>query len=168
MLISQFAPTSVKISEHSDQYCGFKPISPKVNFGDNSPIATMIKDCWFLQWAVQDIICNCSPIVLKFYVLLGHHTKLTHAKFCDKICHILRVMGKNECARHYKSGFRHRKLYGRHAFLVHKFDISVSHMLKVCSSNVTHDSFPIVLGKSWWVLHFDQEILTLFGWLDFH
>ena len=27
-------------------------------------------------------------------VLLGHHTKLTHAKFCDKICHILQVMGK--------------------------------------------------------------------------
>ena len=47
-------------------------------------------------------ICNCSPMVLKFYVLLGHHTKLTHTKFCDKICHILRVMGKNECA---KSGF---------------------------------------------------------------
>ena len=44
-------------------------------------------------------------MVLKFYVLLGHHTKLTHTKFCDKICHILRVMGKNECARHYKSGF---------------------------------------------------------------
>ena len=44
-------------------------------------------------------------MVLKFDVLLGHHTKLTHTKFCDKICHILRVMGKNECARHYKSGF---------------------------------------------------------------
>ena len=43
--------------------------------------------------------------VLKLYVLLGHHTKLTHTKFGDKICHILRVMGKNECARHYKSGF---------------------------------------------------------------
>ena len=38
-------------------------------------------------------------------MLLGHHTKLTHTKFCDKICHILRVIGKNECARHYKSGF---------------------------------------------------------------
>ena len=33
-------------------------------------------------------------MVLKFYVLLGHHTKLTHTKFCDKICHILQVMGK--------------------------------------------------------------------------
>ena len=42
MLISQFAPTSVKISEHSDQYCGFY-ISPIVNFCDNSPIATMIE-----------------------------------------------------------------------------------------------------------------------------
>ena len=44
-------------------------------------------------------------MVLKLYVLLGHHTKLTHTKFCDKICHILEVMGTNECARHYKSGF---------------------------------------------------------------
>ena len=44
-------------------------------------------------------------MVLKLYVLLGHHTKLTHTKFCDKIYHILQVMGKNECARHYKSGF---------------------------------------------------------------
>ena len=44
-------------------------------------------------------------MVLKFDVLFEHHTKLTHAKFCDKTCHILRVMGKNVCARHYKSGF---------------------------------------------------------------
>ena len=44
---------------------------------------------------LRDKICNCIPIVLKLYVLLGHHTKLTHAKFCDKICHILGVTGKN-------------------------------------------------------------------------
>ena len=38
-------------------------------------------------------MCNCSPIVLRMlYVLLGHHTKLTHTKFCDKICYVLRVM----------------------------------------------------------------------------
>ena len=42
-------------------------------------------------------------MVLKFHVLLGHHTKLTHTKCCDKICHIVRVMGKNECARHYNA-----------------------------------------------------------------
>ena len=36
---------------------------------------------------------------------IRHHTKLTHTKFCDKIYHILRVMGNNLCARHYKSGF---------------------------------------------------------------
>ena len=40
---------------------------------------------------------------------IGHHTKLAHAKFCDKICHILQVMGKNERARHYKSGFSRLK-----------------------------------------------------------
>ena len=39
-------------------------------------------------------MCNCSWMVLKFYLLLGHHTKLTHTKFCNKICHIFRVMGK--------------------------------------------------------------------------
>ena len=44
MLISQFAPTSLNISEHSDQYCGCYPISPIVSFGDNAPIAAMIKD----------------------------------------------------------------------------------------------------------------------------
>ena len=37
---------------------------------------------------------------MQLYVLLGHHTKLTHAKFYDK-----KSYGKNECARHYKSGF---------------------------------------------------------------
>ena len=31
---------------------------------------------------------------------IRHHTKLTHTKFCDKICHILQVMGENEGARH--------------------------------------------------------------------
>ena len=31
---------------------------------------------------------------LRFYVLLGHHTKLTHTKFCDKICHILALWEK--------------------------------------------------------------------------
>ena len=29
-------------------------------------------------------------------MLLGHHTKHTHTKLCDKICHILQDMGKNE------------------------------------------------------------------------
>ena len=34
-------------------------------------------------------------------ILCAITAKLTHAKFCDKICHILQVMGnKNECARH--------------------------------------------------------------------
>ena len=33
-------------------------------------------------------------MVLKLYVLLGNHIQRTHTKFCDKICHILRVMGK--------------------------------------------------------------------------
>ena len=33
-------------------------------------------------------------MVLKLYVLLGHRTKLTHTKFCDKINHILRVRKK--------------------------------------------------------------------------
>ena len=33
-------------------------------------------------------------MVLKFYVLLGHHTKLTHTKLCDKICHICELWGK--------------------------------------------------------------------------
>ena len=32
--------------------------------------------------------------------ILGHNTKHTHAKLCDKICHILQVMGKNEYTRH--------------------------------------------------------------------
>ena len=57
-------------------------------------------------------------MVLKFYVLLGHHTKLAHTKFCDKICHILQVFGENECARHYKfvffkylTHFDHHSLY---------------------------------------------------------
>ena len=45
-----------------------------------------------LQSDGSEILCADS--------LLGHHTKLTHTKFCDKIYHILRVMGKNECARH--------------------------------------------------------------------
>ena len=31
---------------------------------------------------------------MKFDVLLGHYTKLTHTKLCAKIGHILRVMGK--------------------------------------------------------------------------
>ena len=39
-------------------------------------------------------------MVLKLYVLLGHNTKHTHCKFCDKICHILRVMGPHLSAKH--------------------------------------------------------------------
>ena len=35
---------------------------------------------------------NCSPMDLKFDVLLEHHTKHTHTKFCDKVCYILRVI----------------------------------------------------------------------------
>ena len=40
------------------------------------------------------------------------------------------------------------KFYG-HTYLVHTFDTSVSHMLKMCSLTVTYDWFRVMWGKSW-------------------
>ena len=48
-----------------------------------------------LQFDVSEIVYAINRAPHKTYVY----------QICDKICHIVRVMGQNECARHYKSGF---------------------------------------------------------------
>ena len=52
-------------------------------------------------------------------------------------------------------GYSSRKLqntfrifYGRRTNTVHKFDTSVSHILKVCSPTVTYEWLPVILSES--------------------
>ena len=58
-----------------------------------------------------------------------------------------------------------RKLYDSdsHADIVHKFNMSVSHILRICLPNVIHDWFPVILFELWRVPHVGQEIFTLSG-----
>ena len=90
MLISQLAPTSVKISEHSDQYCGFEPISPIGNFDDYAPIATMIKDCLF--FTMGGMLC----------VIRVPHKTYAYQILWQDMSYFANY-GENECARHKKN-----------------------------------------------------------------
>ena len=60
-----------------------------------------------------------------------------------------------------------RKLYGRHTYLVHQFDTSVSHMLKGLFTNCDTWSCFVILCKSWRVSHVGQDMLTLSWTPDF-
>ena len=77
MLISQFAPTSVKISEHSDQYCGCYSLSlPIVNLCDNAPSYNDKGLLIFTMSGIRQILqlqSDGSEIFMGINVCAGHY-----------------------------------------------------------------------------------------------